>query len=879
MKKLLLLGSALALTCTMSAQSLIYFEDFEGSSLSTYTNATTPVPVTGLPGWTFESTTTQGRLRTSAGGGFALSGSRAMTLDAATITSPDPENSLILTYDMSSYTTANAIELRFWSQHHGEEVDFGDRVWIRGSNSAAWIEVVNLNSFFTFSNVAQWLEFVVDVQTVLTNAGQNFSSTFQVRFGQMDNFPAASVTSSDGITFDNVSLLENVYSVNFVGGNFQPCFNDSNGSIVAEASFGAAPYSYAWSTGATTASVDNLAPGTYTVTATDANGDTVSNSIDLIATTPINATQSALSQLVCKYDEAAVQVLGTGGEAFTEPYSMDTNSANYAWDSSGTCTPVSFGANNQVSVLNDIGFDFEFYGNTYDQFQLASNGFIGFGGGLDDGCCDGQILPNNSTFQPNDAIFAIWGGMQSSAASYSYCLAGEAPFRRLIVNFIDIKDCCTGTTPNGSAQIIIHETTNCIEIQTDYWDPTNVSTFDEQTQGIQNDGGTLAQWYPGRNGIFWPAADDLYIQFCPVDSTGLLYTWSDGFMGQINQGLSAGTYGVTISDALGCEVVEPVVLNPAPSNLTLDPIILDISCFGFDDGSIASNQSGGITPIAYSWSSGQTSADISNLDGGSYTVVATDNLGCLDSVVNIMIEEPSLLVSAINSLENPNCPGEPTGAATVVANGGRMPYTYAWSDGQLSAAAVSLEAGLYLVTVTDSSGCQSVQSVNISSVNPSPVVDLGTNYQSTTGVGVTLNAGNYASFLWSTQETTQSIHVGQTGTYWVEAFNSAGCKGTDTVYVEIWPNGINEEDGRSILSLYPNPTKDRLTLNFQGEVNLTNVLVSVTDLQGRTVVRQQISSLSAFAPVEIDVNTLTPGMYNLSVQSDDVQIDRVFVKQ
>jgi uncharacterized protein (DUF2141 family) len=883
MKKILLSFFCSAATLLLSAQNIVYFEDFENASAATYTNATTATAVTGLTGWTFESTTAQGRLRTSAGGTYTLSGSRAMTIDAASITSPDPQNSLILTYDMSSFTVASSpIELRFWVMDHGEETDIHDRVWVRGSNVDPWVQVVNFDPFFSFPGnnpSGQYFEFVVDVQTALDGAGQEFSSTFGVRFGQMDNFPSTSITASDGLTFDDVSILENVLSVNFVNGNFEPCFNDTNGFLTAEGTFGVAPFTYAWNTGATTATITGLGAGTYTVTATDVNGDTVSNSTTLTATDSIFADQINLNQLICKYDDASVQINGSGGSAYNSIYSMDTNSFNFMWDSASNCNSQVFGGNNQVSAALPIGFDFEFYGNTYDEFQMASNGFIGFGGGLDNGCCDGDPIPNTSTFEPRNSIYAIWGGMDASAAAYSYCLEGDAPFRRLVVNFEDIKDCCTGVNPNGTAQIIIYETSNCIEIQTDYWDPINVSTFDEQNQGIQNETGTEAQTYPGLNGVNWPAIDDNYIKFCPLDSTGLLYEWSDGYFGRVNEGLSAGTYTVSVTDALGCVLEEEVVINPAPSTLTLDPIVSDVSCFGLGDGSILSNQTGGVAPIVYSWSSGQTSADINNVGGGSYDVYATDNLGCEDSVLNIVLDEPTLLVSAINGQTSPVCPDDPTGSANVVASGGRVPYTYTWSDGQLGTTATGLTEGVYLVTVTDSSGCQSIQSLSLDAQNEAPQVDLGVNYQSVNGIGVTLDAGAYAQYLWSTGETTQTIHVGQTGTYWAQATNAAGCSGSDTVYVEIWPNGINGEDGSSIMTLFPNPTTDRLTLDLQGGSTLKDVTVTVTDIQGRTILQDAFMTIEPNAPVSIDVNALTPGTYNLSVRSDNVNIVRAFVKQ
>ncbi|WP_216650076.1 SdrD B-like domain-containing protein [Lewinella sp. W8] len=52
------------------------------------------------------------------------------------------------------------------------------------------------------------------------------------------------------------------------------CFGDNDGSLTAVASGGTAPYTYLWSTGATSITIDNLVAGSYSVTITDANGCT-----------------------------------------------------------------------------------------------------------------------------------------------------------------------------------------------------------------------------------------------------------------------------------------------------------------------------------------------------------------------------------------------------------------------------------------------------------------------------------------------------------------------------------------------------------------------------------------------------------------------------
>jgi hypothetical protein len=144
-----------------------------------------------------------GRARTNAGTGFYHGGSRAITLDAST-SSAVMINYLIANLDMSNYGGSNDLELSFWYANHGEESNPNDRVWMRGSSTGAWVEVYDL--YANRPATGQYDQVTLDIDALMQTAGQTITSTFQLRFGQEDNYPAASPTSSDGFTFDDVSI-------------------------------------------------------------------------------------------------------------------------------------------------------------------------------------------------------------------------------------------------------------------------------------------------------------------------------------------------------------------------------------------------------------------------------------------------------------------------------------------------------------------------------------------------------------------------------------------------------------------------------------------------------------------------------------------------
>jgi len=105
------------------------------------------------------------------------------------------------------------------------------------------------------------------------------------------------------------------------------------------------------------------------------------------------------------------------------------------------------------------------------------------------------------------------------------------------------------------------------------------------------------------------------------------YLWNNGMStAQINN-LAQGQYLLSISDANGCLSTTSALINE-PSPLYLGSIITHTSCPGVDDGALSVLGMGGLAPYTYSWSSGQTTADIEGLEIGTYTVTVTDANQC-----------------------------------------------------------------------------------------------------------------------------------------------------------------------------------------------------------------------------------------------------------
>ncbi len=205
-KRLVPVGCSLvvfSLGATAHAVPLPFIEDWDSTGGETYTTLTSSLA--GAPEWSYEPASPGGRLRLDAGDGFANTPPFAATLDRSPASNA-VTNFLTLTLDMAEYdVVSDTILLEFEHAHHGDENSANDRVWVRGSSADPFIQLHDLTvggpSSGTYQSVTG-----LDVSGALAGASQQFSSTFQVRFGQEDDFPADSPTGTDGRSFDDIAL-------------------------------------------------------------------------------------------------------------------------------------------------------------------------------------------------------------------------------------------------------------------------------------------------------------------------------------------------------------------------------------------------------------------------------------------------------------------------------------------------------------------------------------------------------------------------------------------------------------------------------------------------------------------------------------------------
>ena len=166
-------------------------------------------------------------------------------------------------------------------------------------------------------------------------------------------------------------------------------------------------------------------------------------------------------------------------------------------------------SDDQVSAAIPIGFPFLFYGNTYTDIYVSSNGFVTFNPASASGCCTGEDLYlDNSLFDPTNLIALAWNDLNpNSGGSISYCIEGSAPNRRFVIDYSGVPH--FGGGPGVTGQIILYEGTGVIDIISS----DIINDGGNMTQGIQNntlvdpvDGAPV----PNRNASDWGASNDAW---------------------------------------------------------------------------------------------------------------------------------------------------------------------------------------------------------------------------------------------------------------------------------------------------------------------------------------------------------------------------------
>ena len=251
--------------------------------------------------------------------------------------------------------------------------------------------------------------------------------------------------------------------------------------------------------------------------------------------------------------------------------------------------------------------------------------------------------------------------------------------------------------------------------------------------------------------------------------------------------LYAGIYNLTITDQNNCQssismlVEEPVLL---VENAT----VTDVSCFGFNDGLVSTNVFGGVPPYSYLWGNGEVTNIIDSLLIGNYSVVVTDSNNCTAQSNYIINQPDSLTLSLVAN--DVSCFGLNNGSIDVSVDGGTTPFSYSWSNGEITQDISLLNQDSYSVLVTDYNNCSVSDSAGIIEpdllqINIDSIVHLSCFNDSSALISVSCSGGlTPYIYQWSDDTITSSFRDGlSVGNYVVNVTDSNNCLMSQSIQI------------------------------------------------------------------------------------------------
>ena len=508
------------------------------------------------------------------------------------------------------------------------------------------------------------------------------------------------------------------------------CFAESTGSAVVTATGGAPPYEYLWANIGNTPDVSGLSAATYFLTVTESTGCSLSTTVVINQPPQLSVTITADQQLACFGDSSLVLTANpTGG---SPPYA-------YLWSNGQTTQSITVPAQGVYSVtVTDMN---ECTAVATYTVQLNPEIFI--------------LTQTNTIVCGNldgAASVLVTGG--SPPYQYQWSTGDQTPFIQNV--------------PGGTYDVTITDSQGCTEVSS--------LTIGQLTDFTVNILPRSVRCFGGNTG----SIETVVTGGTPPYG----YTWSTGATNvSVINNLTAGSYGLTVTDAAGC-IFSGSVLITQPLMLNLAASSNPVSCFGGNDGSATAVASGGVNPYFYAWSNNMFAQTINNLTAGSYTVTVTDGNLC-QTTATVSVTQPVNITTTVTAPVIA-CGGTATGTASVLVAGGTPPLSFLWSNGQTTPTATQLTAGSYSLTITDSRGCtRTLPSIVLTEVPALSLLMEADNIvcsaQNTGSIETLVTGGTQPySYAWSTGASSSQLSGLAAGVYRLTVTDANGCSRTDS---------------------------------------------------------------------------------------------------
>jgi gliding motility-associated-like protein len=620
-----------------------------------------------------------------------------------------------------------------------------------GSNGSATANPTGGTPNYTYS----WN--TIPVQTTPTATGLS-AGTYTVTVTDANGCTA---TASATITQPPVLTVTTAAPTNIL------CNGGNNGSDIATAGGGTPNYTYSWNTTPvqTTPTATGLSAGTYTITVTDANGCTATANVTVTQPTALTCTTTFVPA-TCSYANGSATAAPGGG----------TPGYTYSWNTIPVqTTPTATGLT----------------AGTYTVTITDANGCT-----LTTSCIVNNI-PGETVSIASSVNVSCNGGNNGSATPL---VTGGTPNYTYSWSTIPVQTTsnATGLTA-GTYTLTVTDANGCIATAsvTISQPPVLTVTTSAPTNVLCNGGnnGSDIATPNGGTGPYTYSWNTIPVQTTPNAN-----------------GLTAGTYTITVTDANGCTATASTTITQPPA-LTLVAAGFPVTCNGGNNGQGTAIPAGGTPGYTYAWSNGFNGANDNNLTAGNYKIIVTDANGCsVDTTVTVT--QPAPIVVAFNADTINGCAPLCTGLVdgTSDPNGTVTKWSWTYSDGGSDTTKDPRHCfnapGSYDVSlsVTDNHGCAGSLTINnMITVYSFPVPAFTMGPQPTTIENPTItftdkstDAYGIASWLWNfadplndapSSQQNPSHTYGDTGTFCatLTVTNIHGCKDSITECLIINP--------------------------------------------------------------------------------------------
>jgi subtilisin-like proprotein convertase family protein len=512
--------------------------------------------------------------------------------------------------------------------------------------------------------------------------------------------------------------------------------DNNHGKIDISISGGNTPYTYHWSTAATTQDIINLSSGTYLVTVTDNAGCSVlGQAVVGNSNGSFGITSHTITDEHCDNHSGAVDILVQGGST---PYT-------YVWSNGPVTQDISNLSAGSYSVY------------VTDNAGCSSNATYVVNN-------SGSAFTITNAVLTHEVCGSAEGGINITHSG------GTAPFLYHWSNGANTED--VNHLSAGQYSITVTDAFGCTAYGT--------YTINNNPGSMIISAGTIDENCGNAQGSI-----DLY-----VFGGGLPYEylWNTGATSQDLSGLHGGSYQVTVTDVFGCSgnYAANIINNTGGFTASIDTIIAE-SC-GNSNGSVYLNVSGGVAPYHINWNTGDTTQNITGLHAGSYNVEITDHAGCSYFLNAVVPNATGTYAITFSNVQDEHCDNG-DGFIDIQVTGGTTPYTYHWSNSATSQDITDISQGTYSVTITDAASCHIVQSYHVNNANATNIQLHGNvtdaSCSSHNGSIDLCVSGGMAPMIysWNTGNTSQDLSNLAAGIYHVVVSDDAGCSNSGSFTV------------------------------------------------------------------------------------------------